>query len=331
MFPRCSLLASSSLLFGLIFFLFYNSSSAQDALETEPLFTQQQFITGCAKYRERVLHDLEDEMISFGMLADSLAMTSANPAVHQQLMVEFLKGMLPENREMDPAKAIKTAKELLQKDAVSMLLYKEWFDQHGFAISELGFLVAIGLLEEKPPYKLANLKLLWEEFSFYQLKQGMTVADVGAGNGFLSFILLESGLQMDLILTEIDKDFLELLTTKIKVYQAVYPKSSLSLIQGYESSLGLKDRKVDCMIFREVFHHMNDVESILSDVQNHLKPGGTIILSEATKDFDRPKSELCNQATTYDKIMKSMKKAGFHLVEETIVNDSYMLRFKHGT
>jgi SAM-dependent methyltransferase len=313
-----------------ILLLICQSSRAQLDAGTGLLFTKEQFIKGCANYRARVLHELEDEMISFAEMADSLAMTSSHPEVHQQLMVELLKGMLPENREMDSGAALRAAQKLFNNDMVSMIIYKEWFDQNGLAISELGFLVGIGLLEEQPPYKLANLKNLWEEFSFYQFKEGMTIADIGAGNGFLSFILLESGFKADLLLTEIDKDFLNFLELKVQAYQRIHTEGSVRLIRAYNTSLGLGDRKVDCMILREVFHHLEDPDAILADAKKHLTPGGCIILSEATRDLEIPKSERCNKATTYDKILKSMTEAGFQLIDKNIIDNSYMLRFKQG-
>ena len=299
----------------------------QDSIGEEDSFTQQQFITGCAKYRERVIHEIEQVLNSLVLLSNSLASTSFNPDAHYRFSELIVKGTLPENHEMSIVPVTNTMAKIFAEDQFASNIYHEWIEDNRFGLMELGFLVSIGFLEEKAPYKLTTLQALWQEFSFYGFREDMVIADIGAGNGFLSFILLESGLKSKIVMTEVDKDFLTLLETKQDKYHIDYEESQIQLVKGSKTSLGLGDQKVDCIILREVFHHLQDPYAILQDCKKHLNAGGYIVLREATKDLIEKQSERCSKATTYQKITSTMDKAGYTLLQESIIDESYMLRY----
>lgn len=299
----------------------------QPASGEEVTFTQQQFITGCAKYRERVIHEIEQVLNSLVLLSNSLAATSSNPNAHYRFSELIVKGTMPENHEMSIVPVTNTMTKIFAEDQFAANIYHEWIKENRFSLMELGFLVSIGFLEEKAPYKLSSLQALWQEFSFYGFRENMVIADIGAGNGFLSFILLESGLKLNVILTEVDQDFLTLLETKQDKYQIDYQESQIQLMKGSKTSLGLGGQKADCIILREVFHHLQDPFAILQDCKKQLNEGGYIVLREATKDLIEKKSERCSKATTYEKIKSTMDKAGFTLLQESIIDKSYMLKY----
>lgn len=314
-----------------LFFFPLVPTFTQQVSSTADTLSQQQFITGCAKYRESVIHEIETALTSFVQLSDSLAITSAIPEAHIRFRNLIVKAILPENHEMSTEPIRKVVRELFNGDPYASVVYENWIDKNGFALEELGFLSSVGLLERDPPYRLTSSKELWLETAFYGFRSGMTIADIGAGNGFLSFILLNSGLKTNLILTEIDEEFIALLKVKIAGYHSgSFSGNTVLLKTGTDKELGLKDEKVDCMIFREVFHHLSDPMSILLDAKAHLNEGGYIVLAEQTIDLEPQKSERCNKATTYEKIMKTMNKAGFTLVDQEIIDRSYMLKFKPG-
>lgn len=78
-----------------------------------------------------------------------------------------------------------------------------------------------------------------EGIFLFGIKANMSVADIGAGNGVISFILLDSGLPLNLVMTEIDEDYLALLKTKIIKYGSRNELSSISLIQERTRTLAL--------------------------------------------------------------------------------------------
>ena len=263
-------------------------------------------------------------------LSNSLAATSFNPEAHYRFSELIVKGTLPENHEMSIVPVTNTMHKIFAEDKFAANVYQEWIRDNRFALMELGFLVSQSFLEEDSPYKLTSLQELWQEFSFYGFRENMTIADIGAGNGFLSFILLESGLKLNIVITEVDPDFLALLETKQDKYLVDYQETQIQLLEGSKTSLGLGEQKADCIILREVFHHLQDPYAILQDCKKHLNTEGYIVLREATKDLIEKRSERCSKATTYEKITTTMEKAGYTLIQESIIDESYMLKYSPG-
>lgn len=295
---------------------------------TGDTLSQIQFIQGCASYRQSIIHDIESALSDFTILADGLASTSSNPEVHIALRDGIIQATLKEEQEVSKSSIYNAIHKLAQKDSMALRLYESWLKENSLALTELQFLVAYGILDAKSPFKLGSLKEIWREFSFYGLKANMTIADIGAGNGVISFILLESGLPLKLIMTEIDEDFLQLLEHKIDQYKVRTTGDSILLRNGGERTLGLQDLKVDLMIFREVFHHLKYPMPILEEISNHLKENGYVVLKEGTRDFPDKDQKPCSKATTHRQIIKEWTAAGFVLVAEEIIDGSYLMKFK---
>lgn len=293
--------------------------------------TQQQFIQGCARYRQHVIHEIESALSDFVILTEGLSQTSSNPEAHAALRDVIIQATLYEEHEGSKSSAFQAIRKLAEKDSMALRLYENWLGENYFALEELQFLVGNQILDSKPPYKLGALKEMWQEFSFYGLKADMTIADIGAGNGVISFILFESGLPLNLMLTEIDGDFLKLLEGKISKFKDSNPQGRIQLVKGNEKTLGLPASKVDLIIFREVFHHLKYPKSILGDILNYLDEDGYIILREGTRDSPDPDYKPCKQASTYKQIIKEWTAAGFFLVQEEVIDGSYMLKFKRAT
>lgn len=299
---------------------------SQEEVGPGEILSQQQFIMGCAAYRQRVIHDLEDVLTEFINLSNAMAQVSANPQAHSAVKEMILKSSMMDSHDMTVLNDGARSFGLL--DSIERSNYKNWFDENEYSLMELQFLISNGIIEAERPYILGDLKDLWREFHFYELKSNMTVADIGAGNGVISFILLESGLPLNLVMTEIDEDFLAILKTKIVKYSSRNELSSISLIRGADKDLGLYDLKVDRILLREVYHHLTDPQSILKDISLHLKPGGYLILKEGTKELRKKGQGQCYMATTYKKIIKECSASGYELVALEIIGDSYLLKFK---
>ncbi len=299
----------------------------QDIRSKGDTLTQQQFLQGCARYRESVIHDIEGALAEFASLTESLASISAHPETHLALRDGIIQATLKEEHEVSKGSIYRAIQSLAQNDSMAFRLYEDWIEDNSFALTEFQFLVSSQILDPRPPYKLGPLREIWKEFSFYDLHAGMTLADIGAGNGLISFILVESGLPLHIVMTEVDDDFLLLLETKVVRYRKDNTEDSIFVMEAGERELGLGDVKVDRMIFREVYHHLRNPQAILDDIAAHLKEGGYVVLKEGTRDLNDPNHKPCSKATTYKQIIKEFASAGLILVEEAIVDGSYMLKF----
>ncbi len=328
MLTSCNFRVVLSCFFLLGILLFPFPVSPQASLVSGDTLSQQQFLQGCARYRQNVIHDIESALSDFALLVDGLSKTSSNPAAHIALRDVIIQATLHEEHEGSKSSALQAIHKLAENDSMALRLYEYWLGENFFALNEFQFLVGNQILDPKPPYKLGALRDIWQEFSFYGLKANMVVADIGAGNGVISFILHESGLPLNLILTEIDEDFLQLLEGKISRFQDENPKGTLQVVKGNEKTLGLPQSKVDLVIFREVYHHLKHPKPILADILNYLDKDGYVVLVEGTRDSPDPDYKPCSQAITYKQIIKEWTAAGYILAQQKVVDGSFLLKFK---
>ncbi len=81
-------------------------------------------------------------------------------------------------------------------------------------------------------------------------------------------------------------------------------------------------------ILRDAYHHFKYPEEMMSSIRNQLKDDGYLFVLEATKDLKNDQRGVCKEAMTYVKVIETISKQGFILVEEKIVNFSYLMKFK---
>lgn len=159
-----------------------------------------------------------------------------------------------------------------------------------------------------------------------QLSQGMTVADVGAGDGIYSVFLSDQvGPSGKVYATEIEQAKVDAIS------KAVTGKNNVTVLLGMEESSGLPEQCCDRILLRRVFHHMHHPESMLKSMLASLKPGGII----AIIDF-LPRHDLENQDSTPDdhehgssveKLIEHVTAAGFVLVGQV---EDFPSRVVHG-
>ena len=111
-----------------------------------------------------------------------------------------------------------------------------------------------------------------------QTQRPRTLLDLGCGGGLL---LQEIGHVADnLIGLEIDPRGLELASGK--------RISNLQLIRASACDIPLRDRSVDVVVSRLVFHHLTrrEKEEALTEMHRVLKPGGSFVLGDWGKPHD---------------------------------------------
>lgn len=105
------------------------------------------------------------------------------------------------------------------------------------------------------------------------LATGMTVADVGAGNGDYSFPLAERvGREGHVFATEVDKDDVARIERRIESGDL----ENLTAILGTAEATGLDDGCCDAILLRLVYHHFTKPEPMRRSLMAALKPGGLI-------------------------------------------------------
>ena len=146
--------------------------------------------------------------------------------------------------------------------------------------------------------------------SLIGLADGMTVAEVGAGTGWLSVeIARRVGASGRVFSTELSTSRL----TQIRGAAAEAGLTNVTVVEAGEQSSNLPPGCCDAIFMRRVYHHLSDPASVMADLSRALKPGGQLVIVEFESSgflgmltrMGTDRASLANQVTA----------AGFELVE----------------
>jgi ubiquinone/menaquinone biosynthesis C-methylase UbiE len=156
--------------------------------------------------------------------------------------------------------------------------------------------------EEEPAKLMAALKL----------KPGMTVCDLGCGNGFYTLKLAkEVGPEGKVLAEEIQPEMLDLLKQRAE-------KSGVKNIEpilGNEINPKLPAAKLDLVLLVDVYHEMDHPAEMLASIRKSLAGHGRMVLVEfRAEDKEVPIKPLHKMSK--DQINKELAANGFKLVEQ---------------
>jgi len=113
------------------------------------------------------------------------------------------------------------------------------------------------------------------------LEAGSAVADVGAGNGGLTFVLAgEVGPNGRVFSTEIEAKRLQ----RLRASAAAAGLGNVTVVEAQSGETGLPPSCCDAIVLRRVYHHLTDPSSVNASLLRSLRPGGVL----AVIDFPPP-------------------------------------------
>lgn len=159
------------------------------------------------------------------------------------------------------------------------------------------------------------------------LREGMEVADIGAGTGFFArMIAKEVAPSGKVYAVEIAAAFLK----HIKEMAEKEQVSNIELVLCDQKSTNLPPESIDLAYSCDTYHHFEFPYHTLESIHQALRPDGILIIV----DFERIKGVSsdwvighvrCGKGTVTDEI----KDSGFDLVEEIpLLHENYILKFK---
>lgn len=150
--------------------------------------------------------------------------------------------------------------------------------------------------------------------SFVELKltEGMTVCDLGCGNGYWTLPMAKKvGVDGRVLAVDIQREMLQ----KLNVRANRVKIENIEPILGKIDDPRLPAGEVDLLLMVDVYHEFSHPESMLWGIRNSLKPEGVVALLEYRKeDPTVPIKELHKMSKV--QIMKEYKANGFKLVRE---------------
>ena len=113
------------------------------------------------------------------------------------------------------------------------------------------------------------------------IHEGMVVADVGAGTGYMSLRMArrvgESG---KVYANDLQPEMLQKLRAKSKAEKL----SNVETVQGTESDPKLPPNTMDLVLLVDVYHEFSQPQAMLKGIRESLKPDGRLVLLEYRKE-----------------------------------------------
>lgn len=160
------------------------------------------------------------------------------------------------------------------------------------------------------------------------LREGMAVADVGAGTGlFVDFFARDVGPTGRVYAVEIAPRFVDLLRERA----AVRGHRQVEAVLCTDRDVALPPGSVDVVFACDTYHHFEYPQSTLASIHRALRAGGELVLV----DFERIPGQsrqwvLDHVRCGKEQVVHEVVGAGFELVEEVPVGlrENYFLRFR---
>jgi len=109
------------------------------------------------------------------------------------------------------------------------------------------------------------------------IREGMTVADIGAGVGYFSLRLARRVSNNGRVLAvDVQSEMLELLKKNMEKQRV----SNIDLIQGSPVDPHLPENSVDLALLVDVYHEFQTPEEMMSRIRSSLKSDGRLVLIE---------------------------------------------------
>lgn len=162
-----------------------------------------------------------------------------------------------------------------------------------------------------------------------RIKEGMTVADVGAGTGlFTRLFAREVGDKGKVVAVDIAQKFLDHIMATCKEARIANVQPVLCKADSTELAVN----SVDLVFTSDTYHHFEFPQRTLASIHKALKPGGQFIVV----DFHRIPGKssafvLGHVRAPQEVVIAEVKLAGFKLVEEIKIaglKENYFLRFE---
>ncbi|MCS7025162.1 MAG: methyltransferase domain-containing protein [Bryobacteraceae bacterium] len=143
-----------------------------------------------------------------------------------------------------------------------------------------------------------------------QLAPGMTVADIGAGIGYmLPYFSKAVGPTGKVIAEDIFPDFLE----QARETATKQGLSNVEFILGTEQDPKLAENSIDVAFTLDAYHHFNYPDKMLAAVARALKPGGRLVIVDFYKSGFRDPDHI---RLDRDDVIREVERFGWRLLSK---------------
>jgi ubiquinone/menaquinone biosynthesis C-methylase UbiE len=155
-----------------------------------------------------------------------------------------------------------------------------------------------------------------------RLKPGMTVAEIGAGSGFLSRTLAaQVGPTGHVYATELEDKMVAYMRERAKRDGL----SNFTAVRGQVAATGLGTASVDAVAVVNAYSFFDQPAEMLGSIAHALRPGGLLLIV----DIPQTGSGADSTGVEAEDVIAAARAAGFTMVDESsVVPGHYALRFR---
>ena len=182
------------------------------------------------------------------------------------------------------------------------------------------------ILKPDPPFQIDPKTWIFEELEKYEIKNGMRIAEIGAGTGIFSLLLGMAYDSLQIYMNDIDYFALEYAAAKIETCKSRNPGNKYHAVLGKKKTTNLETVKMDKIIIRNSFHHFDKKDEMLASIKQSMTSESDLYIYdpilEAGKDFG------CNEVMGKKSIRDTIHQSGFEIIDEINHEDWGWVLFK---
>lgn len=182
----------------------------------------------------------------------------------------------------------------------------------------LAYLLAATLLVAQDRATQERRREQWQKvdevLTAMDVRGGVTVADVGAGDGFFTSRLARAvGPDGRVFAVDIDDSALERLRKRLDDEGI----RNVTIVKGTQDDPKLPERVLDAALIVNAYHEMQQHQSVLSALRRALKPQGRLVIVEPVRDTRRGRSradQVRDHEIDPEFVLQDARAAGFRIV-----------------
>lgn len=146
-----------------------------------------------------------------------------------------------------------------------------------------------------------------------KIQKGEVIADLGSGGGYYALrFAKETGDSGKVYALDLNPEFLEYIQKDLKENKI----TNVETVLIKEDSVGLKDKSVDLVFNRNVFHHISNRVEYFKKLKSILKEKGRIAIIDYSGTSFWNHLWMRNHHTPQNTILKEMDEAGYKVSEK---------------
>jgi len=160
------------------------------------------------------------------------------------------------------------------------------------------------------------------------LREGMAVADVGAGSGLFTLALAERvGPEGKVYAVEVQAYFLDHIGQKARKAKL----ENVALVRAKQDSAGLPEGSVDLVLMCDSYHHVEQPAAYLASLRAALRPGGRLVIVDYIAIEGQTEAwRLEHVRATPAEFRAEIESAGFRFVRahEGVLEKNFFFEFE---